>query len=79
VSSSETITTSRPLGTVLVGCSKTARETSGLVAVSPSSTAAIGTGGDGAIDASTVATAVGTSEGHVWFEDRWMLASLCDE
>jgi hypothetical protein len=20
-----------------------------------------------------------TSEDHVWFEDRWMVASLCDE
>jgi hypothetical protein len=79
VSSSETITTSSLLGTVLVGCSKTARETSALVVVSPSSTAVIGTGGDGAIDASTAATAAGTSEGHVWFEDRWMVASLCDE
>jgi hypothetical protein len=21
----------------------------------------------------------GESEDHVWFEDRWMVASLCDE
>jgi hypothetical protein len=28
---------------------------------------------------SSTAVARGAAEDHVWFEDRWMVASLCDE
>jgi hypothetical protein len=59
-SSSKTITTSPPLRTASVGCSRTAREVVAYV-VAPSSTAAAGTGGGGAIDASAPTAAADTS------------------
>jgi hypothetical protein len=31
------------------------------------------------ISISTYITTPSLSEDHVWFEDRWMVASLCDE
>jgi hypothetical protein len=31
------------------------------------------------VDAVKVKGLLGGGEDHVWFEDRWMVASLCDE
>jgi hypothetical protein len=60
--SSSTITiVSSSLGPVLVGVTRAAQEAGVLMAVSPSTTVVTGTGGSGAIDASSVAAAAGTS------------------
>jgi hypothetical protein len=42
-------------------------------------TADDGRGASSCYGGSTTERTAGAAEDHVWFEDRWMVASLCDE